>query len=387
VPRASGKPVWLRPYITETLNERVISYNVPIYFEGQFIGVIGIELDYKFMAEQVSNITLYKNGYAFINEPDGSIVCHPRIDVARMLEPPKVPSELLNNETIVRYTFDGVEKMAVGLPLVNGMQLHVTVPLEEISATWKNWVKNLLTVFAVLLAVFLVIVLLYSEQITKPLCQLSEAAKQIGKGNYEYKMEYTGTDEVGDLTRSIKTLANTLKEQISNLDNQANKDALTSLRNKRSFDTFLNDMEVELNSGGKKMEFALCIFDCNYLKNINDTCGHDKGDLYLQKTASVICDVFKHSPVFRIGGDEFAAILTGIDYKNRDHLTELFQKTCESIRKTNTERWEQVDVAWGLAVYDPKEDNSVNDVFRRADRLMYQNKWSGRDLTSPGKNR
>jgi diguanylate cyclase (GGDEF)-like protein len=134
------------------------------------------------------------------------------------------------------------------------------------------------------------------------------------------------------------------------------------------------------------MEFGLCIFDCNNLKIINDTCGHDKGDLYLQKTAATICNVFEHSPVFRIGGDEFAAILTGLDYKNRDHLTHIFDLTCEKIRKENTERWEQVDVAWGMAVYDSKEDSSVNDVLRRADRLMYQNKWSGRDMKSLGKN-
>jgi PleD family two-component response regulator len=56
--------------------------------------------------------------------------------------------------------------------------------------------------------------------------------------------------------------------------------------------------------------------------------------------------------------------------------------TCAEIRRNNTERWEQVDVAWGMAAYDPKEDRSVNDVFRRADKQMYQNKWSGREIKS-----
>ena len=53
VPKATGKPVWLPPYITENLDAKVISYNTPVYLKGRFIGVIGIELDYSFMAEMV----------------------------------------------------------------------------------------------------------------------------------------------------------------------------------------------------------------------------------------------------------------------------------------------------------------------------------------------
>ncbi|MBQ6555843.1 MAG: PDC sensor domain-containing protein, partial [Firmicutes bacterium] len=64
VPKATEKPVWLAPYITDNLDTRVISYNVPVYFDGNFVGVIGVEMEYKFMAELVDNITLYENGYA-----------------------------------------------------------------------------------------------------------------------------------------------------------------------------------------------------------------------------------------------------------------------------------------------------------------------------------
>ena len=66
VPKATGEGVWQPPYITENLGARVISYNVPVYYEGQFIGVIGIEIDYSTMAEVVNHITLYDNGYAFL---------------------------------------------------------------------------------------------------------------------------------------------------------------------------------------------------------------------------------------------------------------------------------------------------------------------------------
>jgi diguanylate cyclase (GGDEF)-like protein len=78
---------------------------------------------------------------------------------------------------------------------------------------------------------------------------------------------------------------------------------------------------------------------------------------------------------FRIGGDEFATLLQDNDYENRERLLEQFDERCFEKRSHETDAWEQVNVARGIAVYDPKEDESVNDVVRRADKSMYENKW------------
>ena len=81
VPKYEGEPVWLPPYITDNLGKRVISYNVPIYWRGKFVGVVGIEIDYSTMAEQVESVRLYKHGYAFLSDAKGNLFFHPRIDV------------------------------------------------------------------------------------------------------------------------------------------------------------------------------------------------------------------------------------------------------------------------------------------------------------------
>jgi hypothetical protein len=111
VPKENGKPVWLPPYITDNLGARVLSFNIPIYHEGTFVGVFGIEIDYSTMAEQVDNISLYDSGYAFINDTEGGIIYHPRMDVTTMEEQPKVPDGLLGEDNLVRYTYDGAEKL------------------------------------------------------------------------------------------------------------------------------------------------------------------------------------------------------------------------------------------------------------------------------------
>ena len=60
----------------------------------------------------------------------------------------------------------------------------------------------------------------------------------------------------------------------------------------------------------------------------------------------------------------------------RDELLRLFDERCSEKQNSEPDAWEKVDVALGMAVYDPQEDESVNDVVRRADKIMYENKWN-----------
>ena len=97
------------------------------------------------------------------------------------------------------------------------------------------------------------------------------------------------------------------------------KDGLTGVKNKNAY---LN-AEAELNeqiAKGEQPEFAIIVADLNGLKEINDQHGHQTGDNFLRAGCRAICDVFDHSPVFRVGGDEFAVIARGRDYENIDAL-------------------------------------------------------------------
>ena len=378
VPKYEGKAVWLPPYITDNLDVRVISYNIPVYLDERFVGVIGIELDYTALAEQVNNIKLYENGYAFVNNDKGMLVYHPHMDVTVMENVPAVPDGLLNAQSLVHYNYNGIEKMAVRQQPVNGDYLNVAVPVDEINASWHQWVLNLLIAFGALLIVFIFLFQHYTQKITRPLQELTEVAEQIDEGNYDCKLDYNGDDEIGTLTNTFKRVTANLKNYITDLNDLAYADALTSLHNKGAFDICVRDIQSKINGEGECLKFAVCIFDCNDLKKVNDQNGHDKGDIYLKETAEIICDTYKHSPVFRIGGDEFAAILMDRDFQNRDELLRRFDRECEEKRKHNSDAWEKINVARGMAIYDPKEDESVSDVVRRADKNMYENKFASK---------
>jgi len=378
VPKATGKALWLQSYITDNLDIRVISYNMPVYFRGQFIGVIGIEIDYSTMAGLVDNIRLYENGYAFINDNEGNILYHPRMDVLSMSEEekPKVPENLITESTVTRYNYEGTGKIGVWLPLRNGTRLNVAVPVSEINGNWSQLVTTIICVAAVLLAVFVILAHHITGRITKPLTDLTDAAREVVGGNYDISLPYQGDDEAGVLTSAFRQLIAHLKTYIQDLHDLAYGDALTAVRNKGAFDIYLKGLQEQIDNPEANPEFAICFFDCNDLKAINDTYGHEKGDMYLKNSCTMICQVFAHSPVFRIGGDEFAAVLTKGDYEHRDRLLALFDQRCYDLRAIGEQPWEQVNTARGIAVFNPRTDMTTEDVVRRADESMYANKKS-----------
>ena len=148
----------------------------------------------------------------------------------------------------------------------------------------------------------------------------------------------------------------------------AYKDSLTGIRNKLAFAEAEDAIDKRINDGTLK-EFAVVVCDLNGLKAVNDTLGHDAGDTYLKDACSLICTHYEHSPVFRIGGDEFTAILEGRDYRNREAIEEAFNKKInENVANGG------VVVSLGTSAFDPSSDKAFQPVFDRADRLMYDRK-------------
>ena len=376
VPKATGRAIWLPPYVTDNLDVLVLSYNVPVYWRGTFVGVIGIEIDYSTMAGLVDNIRPYPSGYAFINDSEGIIIYHPQMTQEELESENKkeTPYGMLDESAIIHYTFNGVAKQASWLPLSNGMRLNVTVPVSEINEDWLRWIQEIVIALAVLLVFVVLAASLLSGHLTRPLRELTRAAGEVNAGNYDVTLENRTNDEVGILTGAFNKLITHLKGYIRNLNDLAYGDALTAVRNLGAFNLFLQDLKKDAEEGTELPSFAVCFFDCNDLKQINDQYGHDKGDLYLKSACATICQVFSHSPVFRIGGDEFAAILRNREYKRRDELIAQFDQCCFDLCAIGKEPWEKIHVARGMAVYDPKKDKSVEDVVHRADSLMYENK-------------
>ena len=154
-------------------------------------------------------------------------------------------------------------------------------------------------------------------------------------------------------------------------------DPLTGVRSKRAYIEAEEEMDQSIDEG-RTEPFAVVVFDVNGLKHINDTQGHEIGDRYIADACKLICRQFKHSPVFRIGGDEFVAILENWDYESRKQLLDEFDRQIEENLRSG-----RVVVSSGLAMYDPEEDNSFQAVFSRADERMYRRKLALKQMGAP----
>ena len=161
---------------------------------------------------------------------------------------------------------------------------------------------------------------------------------------------------------------NVQKMQLGSARKLAYTDALTGVKNKLAYSEAVVDIEDSLASGTIS-DVGIVVFDLNGLKTINDTQGHEAGDQYIKDSCHIICETFKHSPVYRIGGDEFVAVLRGEDYDNRHLLMESFNQIVEKNLKNG-----EVVVASGLEEYHFDEDDSLSKVFERADKKMYERK-------------
>ncbi|MGN0662112.1 MAG: diguanylate cyclase domain-containing protein [Faecalibacterium sp.] len=162
-----------------------------------------------------------------------------------------------------------------------------------------------------------------------------------------------------------------MKFQNKELSRQAFRDSLTKVGNRAGYAAKEKELQQAIDANSAP-DFALVMMDVNGLKRINDTLGHEYGDRFLCNASRLICRIYDHSPVFRIGGDEFVAVLTGQDYEDRAELLEQLEAnnlTCvdrEAVDKGGA------SVAYGMAVYDQTQDRSVSEVLKYADRAMYR---------------
>lgn len=157
----------------------------------------------------------------------------------------------------------------------------------------------------------------------------------------------------------------------------AETDALTGLSNRYFFDESLK--QVLMLNGRSKKKVALLLFDLDDFKLVNDTFGHDIGDLLLKKVVSRVKSCLRGSETFaRLGGDEFAIMLGSLDSSDQagqvarrviSVLHKPFEIASTSIKAT---------VSLGIALF-PENGRTSEELFKDADIAMYRAKKNGRN--------
>ena len=290
-----------------------------------------------------------------------------------------------------------------GTPIYDDKGTVVCYALADISMdAIKQEEMHYLTLLALyllgLIALLVLLTVLFVRRfITGPINKLSEAAArycspQEGQRSTFEDLNIKTGDEIESLYHSMVQMEHDVDTYIDNLvktkekldytrmeadymSDLARTDALTGIRNKLAYDQEATILQRELDEG--QSDFGIAIVDLNDLKKTNDLYGHDCGDVSLRQLSLVTCTTFEHSPVFRIGGDEFAIVLRNEDFQNVEELVGLFETRIRALQDTDPTElkpWERISAAIGYALYDAELDANVSAVFRRADEHMYENK-------------
>lgn len=217
----------------------------------------------------------------------------------------------------------------------------------------------------------------------------SEAAREANFTRIR-KLEIRTGDEIENLYQALlMTMNNVLgyfnnlkrtKVQITNMqvkvmamDEIAYKDSLTGVKNKAAYDKKISELDAKIENA--QAVFCIVMVDVNYLKKVNDTYGHERGNEYLINACKLVCSVFGVEHVYRIGGDEFVVVIDDDRVAIAQYFVKQFKTEME--RKNTNESlqpWERISAAVGVAYYESVYDKTADEVFKRADKEMYANK-------------
>lgn len=302
---------------------------------------------------------------------------------------------------------------SLGRPLIDSSGKHygvlcVDVSIDELQSMIARYTRITVIIIMTMGILFIVLLLAWMRgYVINPIHKLESsvttfAASSHGKRNPDDLVfdppQISSSREIESLSEAVTKMSVNMKDyvkgildaekeveglqaHVTEINTIAYRDALTHVGNKAAYDKMAESLNAEILN--KKARFAIVMADLNHLKIINDHYGHDKGNEYLTGSCKMICEVFAHSPVFRVGGDEFVAILQKRDYRNRESLFEILKREFQvSSSREESEPWQRFSAAVGMAVYAPGGDLNVDSVFKRADHAMYNAKMEMRKAES-----
>ncbi len=388
----------------------VIRYVTPIYIEDKLMGFVVLNLNANYILkdiEKVQNENKYNN-LMLINK-EGKYILHPQKSKEWGSEEDLNTGENFKNDYLDIYeeilATDQMEIRhiksnilawdIVKLDSIKDGGLILFVEIQE--DKYLQPLKAFRTLFIIVLIITGLIVSITSgiivKYFTNPIIKLAKAVSNIGKGNFDVDLTIETNDELQTLSKEIENMSQDLKSMYVNmeelvyektkelqkakdkLEEFANRDSLTGLYNRHYFNEYISiiaDQGIEEN---KQLIFLM--IDIDKFKYINDTYGHNIGDIVLKDVASILKKSSRDSDiVVRYGGDEFLVVLYG------EH-SELVHKYIDRVREkiklyneNNDILKHELTLSIGFDEYKGKRD--ILEVINSADKMMYENKMAKR---------
>lgn len=277
-----------------------------------------------------------------------------------------------------------------GKRLGNEIYIFSLLPEDDLKEQNNKLITSIIFIF--LMAILFTVSITYlafKHYILRHISHISTYATEIGRGNLNIDIKEVSNDEIGDLTKSINDMKASLKTSNDQIKYIAYHDTLTGLPNRHMFKEYLAHTLSALKR--KNESLALLFLDLDNFKYINDTLGHENGDILLQTISERLnatlrdSDFLAHNDktgpenmVARLGGDEFIILLSNIE--NNYTPSGISKRIINEIARPVTLQSHEVyvSVSIGITIF-PDDSEDIDNLIKNADIAMYHAKEQGKN--------
>lgn len=228
IPVNNGKPTWMAPYHNSNINVDMVSYVIPIFIDGESVGIIGMDVKFSKFTDYVDQTAAFDTGYAFLEDGNGNIAYHKSLDVGSAisgLEEDGSMTAALADPSMegkaVTYRYQGTDKDMCYVMLANGMRFVMTAPEKEMKNAAKNLALLILTGAIIAVAFAGVIGTVMGMVITRPITQIDDIVSKTARFNFS-KNENSDKlckrqDESGNMANSLREMRASLRSMVADI--------------------------------------------------------------------------------------------------------------------------------------------------------------------------
>lgn len=218
---------------------------------------------------------------------------------------------------------------------------------------------------------------LLTRQIMIPLSDLTKGASKVAEGDLDVHLKVHRNDEIGFATAVFNEMVAELKRNQTKLEQLATTDPLTGLSNRKRIMTILNEHYEYYKR--YKAEFSVLMLDVDHFKSINDTYGHQVGDMVLKQVAMIFRENLRNvDAAGRYGGEEFFVILAESAEDEAVQAAERIRKAVAEHLFTCEDQVIRLKISIGIGRINERDEDD-QAVIKRADMALYRAKREGRN--------
>lgn len=372
-------PVISNPYVS-TAGNLLIFISHPIFSgNGDYLGFVAgtVYLKKKSALHRLLGEHYHKDGsYIYVVDQNRRLIYHP--NAARL-------GETVDNNPLIDRLVQGDEGESIianseGIEMLTGFAIARKTgwgvvaqrPMRAALAPLDHLMQQV--VYKTLPAVILcfVVIVWSAKKISMPLRMLADGAQRMNDDGTEKNIQNVKSwyFEAQELKKAMLLGVGLLHANIRKLREDLHKDPLTGLGNRRSLDAALQKFK------SLQMDFSVLSIDIDYFKTVNDTHGHDVGDMVLQHLAQFLSHICRVDDVpCRVGGEEFIILLPGTHKVDAAKIAERLRQNVEA---TEIPVVGKITISVGISCY-PEDARDVFAVFKHSDEMLYQAKRHGRN--------